>query len=511
MQSTHEVELKSYVAHEDQVGMDECDQDAHLTKRVTDAAHLFQEDSEGHVLVRLLIPRPTDDPKDPLTWHVWRKYLATFSVSYFIFLSYYITSSLNPILVTIATHFDVSVTRASWLISFNVLFLGIGNLLWIPLAQKIGKRPVILICTAMFFASSIWCAVANTYGSMLGARIIQGLGASASEVLAPAVVADLFFVHERGLWVGVAMFNITLGSSLGGIFAGLVANANSNWRWVFWMNTVLTGVCFLVAALFSPETNFRRPPENEGGEGRHPSELEAIRARANSSWMKSISVTGWYDRETSIWWLWLRPWLTLRYPAVPWASLLIGLNLGAYVMISTANSAVFPELYNFTSLGVGNIAIGYLISGIFGCLAGGPSATGLLPPSPNVEVATFSPSFACVVSTCIAYVVDCYRPFAGDTITVFTAFKNTVTFGLTFAVFPWLAKSGPLKLSGYLLLIEGVVFLSAIPIVSLDQRFRDRTNADLIRVGKKDLNEENAVGPMEWSRIQIEVAKTGSI
>ena len=231
---------------------------------------------------------------------MWQKSLATFSVSYFIFLSYYITSSLNPILVDIAAHFDVSVTRASWLVSFNVLFLGIGNLLWIPLAQKIGKRPVILICTAMFFASSIWCAEAKTYGSMLGARVIQGFAASASEVLAPSVVADLFFVHERGLWVGLAMFNITFGSSLGGIFAGLVANANPDWRWVFWMDAVLTGVCFLVAALFSPETNFRRPTENEGGEGMHPSELASIRARSNRRWVQSLSVTGWYDRYGNV-------------------------------------------------------------------------------------------------------------------------------------------------------------------------------------------------------------------
>lgn len=56
--------------------------------------------------------------------------------------------------------------------------------------------------------------------------------------------------------------------------------------------------------------------------------------------------------------LFSRPWLTLRWPAVPWASLLIGLNLGAYVMLATANSALFPAEYGYSSLGVGNIAIG---------------------------------------------------------------------------------------------------------------------------------------------------------
>ena len=200
----------------------------------------------------------------------------------------------------VAIDLDVSVTRASWLISFNVLFLGIGNLLWIPLSEKIGKRPVILMSTLMFFLSSIWSAVAKSYSSMLAARTFQGLGASASEVLAPAVVSDLFFLHERGLYVGLVMFNITFGSGLGGIFAGLVSRANPNWRWVFWMNSILTGICFVIAILFSRETNFRRPPENEGGEGMHPDELEGIRARATHSWVQSLSVTSWYDRYVLI-------------------------------------------------------------------------------------------------------------------------------------------------------------------------------------------------------------------
>lgn len=100
-----------------------------------------------------------------------------------------------------------------------------------------------------------------------------------------------------------------------------------------------------------------------------------------------------------------------------------------------------------------------------------------------------------VAATCITYIVDCYRPFSGETITIFTAFKNTVTFGLTFAVFPWLEQSGPVKVSelrvlgslscllfrltmllqmaGYLILIQGVVFVSAIPMYMYGHRLRN--------------------------------------
>ena len=63
----------------------------------------------------------------------------------FVFLSNYITASLTPILVPIVKEFEVSVTKTSYLITFNILFLGIGNLFWVPLSLKVGKRPVLLV------------------------------------------------------------------------------------------------------------------------------------------------------------------------------------------------------------------------------------------------------------------------------------------------------------------------------------------------------------------------------
>ena len=294
------------------------------------------------------------------------------SVCFFVFLSNYITVTLGPILVAVIEEFSVDLTKGSWLVTFNLLFLGLGNLFWVPLAQKIGKRPVLIMASGLFFISSIWSAVAKSWGSMFGARIVQGFAASVAEAAGPAVVADLYFVHERGLWIGFYTLMFTVGTALGGIFSGLVANATPNWRWVFWMNVILTGVLFVVIVLFQAETNFLRPPENETGEGMDPAELPAIRANAKSRWVDSLTVTAWYDRyapllmwsvsilltssrESSIWWLWWRPFLTLQYPAVIWCSLVYGVVLGWLALQTTANAGVFPALYNFSPLAVGNI------------------------------------------------------------------------------------------------------------------------------------------------------------
>lgn len=193
-------------------------------------------------------------------------------------------------------HFKVDLAKASYLITFNILFLGLGSLLWVPLSLKIGKRPVVLLCSAMFFGSSIWSAVAKSWGSLFGARIIQGVSASAAESLAPAVVADLYFIHERGTKVGIATFAIASGSAIGCIFAGLVANANPDFRWVFWMDSILTGFCFTCTVFFFAETNFERAVDIDNCEGLEASQLAAIRARSKTPWFMAFSLTSWHDR-----------------------------------------------------------------------------------------------------------------------------------------------------------------------------------------------------------------------
>ena len=230
------------------------------------------------------------------TWPLWRKHLVNFTVSLFVFLSNYITNSISPVLIPIATDFDITLTQASYLLTLNLLFLGLGNLFWVPLALKIGKRPVWVLCAIIFFASSVWSAVAKDFGSLLGARIVQGFGASAAEALGPTVVGDLFFLHERGLWMGLYVWVFSTGSGISGTFAGLIYNSRPDWHFVLWVNVILVGFLLVLVILFAAETNFIRPEDTEGGEGMDHTQLEEIRARGQTNWTASLSLFGWYDR-----------------------------------------------------------------------------------------------------------------------------------------------------------------------------------------------------------------------
>ncbi|KPI35977.1 putative MFS-type transporter [Cyphellophora attinorum] len=470
------------------------------------ATYLYKENTNGEVIERYLVPCPSADPADPLVWHQWRKHVAMVSTCFFVFMSQFANGSITPIIVPILIDFQISVAQATRLITLNILATGVGNLFWIPLAQKFGRRPTFIACSMLFFGSAVWCAVATSYSSLLGARTISGLAAAACEVLGVAIASDMYFLHERGTMVGLYAFMQGAGPALGSVFGGLVAHATPQWRWVFWMTAIPSGICMLTVFFLIPETNFRRPiADNKAG--MTPTEFEQLRRSINLGPQAALSLTRWYDRETSLWKFFIRPILLLPLPVVLFASVNYGLTLGWVVIQATANSTAFSEIYNFSTIGVGNINIAALIGGIIGCLYGGPGSDyivrwlsvrhrgqfeaeyrlwSLIGPficgpiglllwgcglgyqlDPYVAITGTGVSYGvvCAVATiCITYMVDTYKPLSADVITILQVFRGVFAFAVSFAVTPWTVNSGFVKMSGYMTLIEGVTFATAVPL-----------------------------------------------
>ncbi|KAK5996299.1 MFS transporter cpaT-like protein [Cladobotryum mycophilum] len=484
----------------------------HVRHTQIQASHLYRKDENGNVQTRVLIPRPTNDPKDPLTWSPWRKHMAFASISFYVWLSNYGVSAVTPGFEGIIEEFGVTANQCSYLVTLQLLLLGLGNLFWIPLSLKYGKRPICIISSALFFATFIWSAVAKSYGSLLASRIVSGFAGSVSEVMAPAVVADVYFLHERATMTGIATFMIGGGSALGGIFGGLVVNASSDWRWIFWMCSIMTGTCFVSLVLCYQETNFARPPETEGGDD---TDVEHEVIKSTYSFTQAFNMFAWHDRETSLWLYFVRPLPLLLYPAIFWAAVSYGVTLGWVACQSTANATFFPALYHFSPLGVGNLYVANVIGAVLGCIYSGPICDWvvgiitkrnggyfkpeyrlylMIPPSIlgpvgllmwgfglhyslhwSVAAVGSGISYAmlCIVPNIgLTYIIDAYRPVAGEAITSLTAFKNTVAFGLGFATFPWLHKSGPARVAGYQTLIEGLVFLTTVPLFIYGERLR---------------------------------------
>ena len=75
---------------------------------------------------------------------------------------------------------------------------GATNLFWVPLSNIYGRRIIILISLLLLTVFSFWCASAQSFKSLLAARVFQGIGGATAETLAPEIVGKIFFVHQSG-------------------------------------------------------------------------------------------------------------------------------------------------------------------------------------------------------------------------------------------------------------------------------------------------------------------------
>lgn len=91
-----------------------------------------------------------------------------------------------------------SISKISYFITATTLLQGMGNLIWMPLVVKFGRRPIYVISFVLFTATTFWTGGASTYDSTLAARILMGFSSGAAECLAPLTISDIFFLHERG-------------------------------------------------------------------------------------------------------------------------------------------------------------------------------------------------------------------------------------------------------------------------------------------------------------------------
>ena len=79
-----------------------------------------------------------------------------------------------------------------------MLMMGASNIWWTPLANTFGRRPIMLISLLVLTFASMWAGLAKSYHSLLAARLFMGIGGGPADAVAPDVVGEVFFVHQRG-------------------------------------------------------------------------------------------------------------------------------------------------------------------------------------------------------------------------------------------------------------------------------------------------------------------------
>ena len=102
------------------------------------------------------------------------------------------TNILLPSLPQMAASLKVTSAAVTSAITIFLAVFAVGQLVVGPISDRYGRRWPVLIGFAVFFAGSIWCALATDLPSLLIGRVIQAAGACATSVLSRAIARDLF-------------------------------------------------------------------------------------------------------------------------------------------------------------------------------------------------------------------------------------------------------------------------------------------------------------------------------
>ncbi len=131
-----------------------------------------------------------------------------------------------------------------WVGAMYMLAMTVTIPIWGKLADLWGRKPVIIAGIVTFLVGSMACGVAPSMGALIGARVLQGVGAGGVQPIAMTIIGDLFTPKERARMQGVFGAVWGVAGIAGPILGGLIVRALT-WRWVFYFN-----VPFGVVAIF---------------------------------------------------------------------------------------------------------------------------------------------------------------------------------------------------------------------------------------------------------------------
>ncbi|ODQ66745.1 MFS general substrate transporter [Nadsonia fulvescens var. elongata DSM 6958] len=207
----------------------------------------------------ILHPQPQDDPNDPLNWPIWRRDLALFVIGFHCFISGGQTPLLASAFTKLSKEFDLDLHTISYLVGAFMLAMGIGSLFLAPTAIIYGKRPIYLLALVIFLVGTLIASSTSSFGALLAARIITGFGASPTESLPSATIAEIFFAHERAYRLGLYTMLLLGGKNLIPLIAAFIIDG-LDWNWLYRILAIIILMNLILTFFFVPETWFDRTP-----------------------------------------------------------------------------------------------------------------------------------------------------------------------------------------------------------------------------------------------------------
>jgi MFS family permease len=310
-----------------------------------------------------------------------------------------------------------SIAAVAYFFTTTALLHGTGNFFWVPVANKLGRRPVYIASYTIYLATAIWLIFERSYGGFLAGRILMGFGAGAAETIAPVSIADVFFLHERGavmayalrlparwvinantcqdsthpscplVWRSVLSFpgketvNRLKSCGMTNLVRSLIT-IQHQWRVIYQVAAALVALILLLAIFTFPETAYKRDDDavshvsttidGEKPAARTSSDAEQQTIpRTKRSYVQSLRIYNKILTEESLVKMFFRPLGLICLPPVLWAALVQSVTIGFLVAVTSNVAPAFQQTYGFEPYQVGLCFVAAIVGSVLGIPAGG--------------------------------------------------------------------------------------------------------------------------------------------
>ncbi|KAH6642757.1 major facilitator superfamily domain-containing protein [Boeremia exigua] len=302
----------------------------------------------------ILIPQPTMLDSDSLNWSWTRKHLILFTIAFGALTADFTSASGTTTIVLQGVEWHMSPNSVNHAGNLNVLMMGLGGMIWVPMTRVWGRAPVLFWTTFIGLFFSIGSAVTSDWLTFYAMRATMGLFLTAPQTISIAFLKDMFFFHERAKKIGVWSTLYISSPYIGPCFANFLVDATGNWKHVFWLNSGVIALQLIFIVAFIDETYFRRdipsgdqPRRVKGFLGRLSRVLGIWQIRVHNDYFEPF-FRSWRIFATVV----TRPALVLvliHYLLVfAWA---VGINITVVVLFSTP-AAFGGYGYSSKSLGL---------------------------------------------------------------------------------------------------------------------------------------------------------------
>ncbi|KAJ5404338.1 hypothetical protein N7509_004209 [Penicillium cosmopolitanum] len=196
----------------------------------------------------------SDFPEYQLEWSESFKWGVVALLSFMGFTVSFTCISIAPVASYIVEDLDGSAGTKSAVLLVTIWELGeaVGPLFIAPLSEVFGRYPLLITLNLVFVMATIFAALSPSSILLIVSRALMGMS-TASNVLSPAIIGDIFEPEQRGSAISLITFIPLIGSNLGSAVSGIIME-KLGWRAIIWISVVLTSICQLLLVTFFRET-----------------------------------------------------------------------------------------------------------------------------------------------------------------------------------------------------------------------------------------------------------------